>query len=149
MKITNSRFWRIFNIGSVILAIKGGYDSLAPERLKTTNPDGILCLIILVVISLFSIGSVFYSVKSCKCDYLRTPSWDRNAFNWWYDPLQSLFMMTWIMAAMAMGSMFRLPSYGSIGFWTFGVYFCWAVGTAIGQLVVYKIFRNRIPTKSH
>jgi hypothetical protein len=51
MKITNSRFWRIFNIGSVILAIKGGYDSLAPERLKTTNPDGILCLIILVVMT--------------------------------------------------------------------------------------------------
>jgi len=137
-------FWRYLNISFVIISIWGGYGSLAPERLKNTNPDGILCLIILVAMSLFSIGAVSYSVKSCKCESLRIPSWDRNPFNWWYDPLQSLFMSTWIMSAMALGSMIRMPAYGSIGFWTFGVYFCWAAGTAIGQFFVYKIFHTRM-----
>lgn len=137
-------YWRILNIGCVLLAVWGGYGSLSPERLKNTNPDFILCLIILIIMSLFSIGTVAYSFKACKCEGLRTPSWDRNPFNWWYDPLQSLFMSTWIMSAMALGSMIRMPAYGSTGFWTFGVYFCWATGTAIGQLFVYKIFRDRI-----
>ena len=143
-----SLFWMILNISFVVLAMWGGYGSLASERLKHTNPDGILCLIILVGMSLFSIGTVFYSVKSCKCESLQTPTWNRNPFNWWYDPLQSLFMSTWIMSAMALGSMIRMPAYGSIGFWTFGVYFCWAAGTAMGQFFVYKIFRNRITSES-
>lgn len=139
--------WKIINIATVALSLWGGYASLDPKRLAHTNPDIILCLIILVVIPFFSIGTVWYSVKECKCDSLRTPSWDRNPYNWWYDPLQALFMMRWIMFGMALGSLIRIPTYGSIGFWTLGVYFCCAAGTAIGQFFVYKIYRDRIIRK--
>lgn len=136
--------WKIINIATVAFSLWGGYATLDPKRLAHTNPDFILCLIILGVIPLFSIGTVYYSVKECKCDSLRTPSWDRNPYNWWYDPLQALFMMRWIMSGMALGSMIRLPTYGSIGFSTFGVYFCTAVGATIGQFFVYRIFHSRI-----
>lgn len=136
--------WRIANISFVILSLWGGYVSLSPERLNRTNPDVILCSIILVMMPLFSIGAVYYSVQSGNCETLRRPSWDRNPLNWWYDPLQSLSMSVWIMSATALGSLFRLPVFESTGFWTFGVYCCLSAGLAIGQFFVYKIFRDRI-----
>jgi len=136
--------WRTSNVALVVLGLWEGYASMSPQQLRQTNPDWILCLIVLVVMPLFSIGSVYYSVSRRKCETLRRPSWDRHAINWWYDPLQSLFVSTCIMSAMAVGSTFRLPGSGSIGFWTFALYCCLTVGLTVGQLIVYKIFHARI-----
>jgi tellurite resistance protein TehA-like permease len=136
--------WRSSNIVLVILGLWGGFASMSPQRLRETNPDGILCLILLVIMPLFALGSVYYSICSGKCETLYRPSWDRHAINWWYDPLQSLFVSTCVMAAMAVGSTFRLPESGAVGFWTFAVFCCFAVGLATGQIIVYRVFRGRI-----
>ena len=136
--------WKILNIGAVIFSIWGGYISLSPDRLRNTNPDIIFCSVTLVTTALFSIFSAYYSVNYKDCETLRRPSLDRNSVNWWYDPLQSLFMSTLIMAGTGIGSIFRFPEWGSTGFWTLGFYWCTVAGFMIGQFFVYKIYRERI-----
>jgi len=48
------------------------------------------------------------------------------------------------MAAMAIGSALRRPTIGSVGFWTSCVYFCFAIGLLVGQVLVYWIYREHI-----
>jgi hypothetical protein len=117
---------------------------MSPERLQHTNPDIVYCSIILVIMPLFAVGSVFYSTRSGKCETLLRPSWNRNAINWWYDPLQSLFITNFILAGMAIGSALRLSKGNETGFWLFASYCCMAVGLLVGQFLVYRIFRARI-----
>jgi len=136
--------WAAVNFSLVGLSILGGYNSINPETLRHTNPSPILCLIVLMIMPLFAIGSVSYAIRRWKIDQLRRPSWHRNPFNWWGDPLQSLFVFTCIMSAMAAGSAVQHPAFGSVGFWTLGVYCCFTIGLLVGQIFVYQIFRQRI-----
>jgi tellurite resistance protein TehA-like permease len=136
--------WRILNLGLVAVGLAGGYASMSPERLRHTNPDVIFCLAILVITPLFAVGTVYSSIRRTGCKTLRRPSWDRHAINWWYDPLQSIFITTCIASAMAIGSACRLPAFGSVGFWTVAMYCSLAVGLAGGQFIVHRIFRERI-----
>ena len=45
---------------------------------------------------------------------------------------------------MAIGSALRHPTIGSVGFWTFAVYACIALGLLVGQVLVYRIYRENI-----
>jgi choline-glycine betaine transporter len=136
--------WLIVNIGLVILSVFNGYSSMSPERLQHMNPDIVFCSLIFVIMPLFALGTVLYSVKSKKCETLQRPSWIRNPINWWYDPLQSLFVCNLISAAMAIGSALRLSKGNETGFWLFVSYCCMAIGLLIGRLLVYRIFTARI-----
>jgi hypothetical protein len=108
------------------------------------NPDIIFCPIILVTMPLFALGTVFYSIRSKKCETFQRPSWNRNPINWWYDPLQSLFISSLAGAGLAIGSSLRLSKGNETGFWLFVSYCCMAIGLWIGQLLVYRILRARI-----
>jgi hypothetical protein len=136
--------WYVANILLVLVTPWQGYVSMAPERLRHTNPDAIFCALILLVTPLFSIWSVYYSVHRWNHDKLARPSWNRNPLNWWHDPLQSLFISTYFAFGMAVGGAFRRPGVGSVGFWTLGMYICIALGLFIGQILVYRIYRERI-----
>jgi hypothetical protein len=136
--------WYVMNIALVGLALLGGYHSLSPEKLRHTNPDAIVCGIILLVMPLFSIGSVSYSIRRWNHNGLARPSLSRNPLNWWHDPLQSLFISTCIMVSTAIGSALRHPTVGSVGFWTLAVYVCFALGLLVGQILVYRIYRQNI-----
>jgi tellurite resistance protein TehA-like permease len=136
--------WAALNFNLVGLALLGGYNSMNPDELRHTNPDPVLCLIVLLIMPLFAVVSVAYSLRRWKSDPLNRPSWTRNPFNWWGDPLQSLFVSTCIMGAMAAGSAVQHPAFGSVGFWILGVYLCFTIGLLVGQLLVYRIFRQRI-----
>jgi hypothetical protein len=136
--------WYVANTGLVALACSDGWVSMAPERLSRTNPDPILCVIILIILPLFALWSVHFSIRHWKHESLARPSFDRNPFNWRHDPLQSLFISSCVTAAMAIGSALRRPSIGSVGFWTFGAYSCSAIGLLIGQVLVYRIYKKRI-----
>jgi len=62
--------WCVVNVGLIILSVFGGYSLMSPERLRQENPDEILCLILLVVMPLFALGSVLIpsaveNVRSC------------------------------------------------------------------------------------
>lgn len=136
--------WIILNSTLVALAFLGGYNSMTPDRLRHTNPDLVACVSILLAMPLFAVWIVRYSIRRWKKDQLRRPSWSRNPLNWWGDPLQSLFVSTCIMGAMAIGSAVQHPVFGSVGFWTLGVYCCFTIGLLVGQILVYRIFRQRI-----
>jgi hypothetical protein len=137
-------FWAVLNSIAVILSIRSGYASLTPDRLLHKNPDLLSCLILLLGTPVFAIMSVGYSLRRSKAELLSRPSWTRNPFNWWGDPLQSLFVSTSVTAATALGSSIRRPAYGSVGFWMMGVYSCIAVGLLVGQILVYRIYRRLI-----
>ncbi len=141
-------FWIILNFAFIGLGFLGGYKTMNPESLRHINPDATLCLIILFIMPLFALGSVSYSVRRWNRGPLSRPSWTRNPFDWWGDPLQSLFILTCYMGAMAVGSAFRHPSFRSVGFWTLGVYACFTLGLWLGQILVYRVFRKRICSKT-
>ena len=139
-----SNLWGIVNLTLIALAFREGYLALTPDRLRHTNPDAVLCLIILLVMPLFALWAVTYSIRRWKADPLPRPSWNRNPLRWWRDPLQALFVLTCIMTATAIGSSVRQPAFGSVGFWTLGMYACLAIGLFVGQILVYRIYRQRI-----
>lgn len=136
--------WFVVNFGLTIFSAIGGYSSLSPERLRQTNPDLILCLVILGIMPLFTLGSIYYSIARRKNETLRRPSLKRSPLNWWDDPLQSLFLSTVCAAALFIGSVLRLPSVGSKGFWTSAMYGAMMVGLFLGQALAYRVFRSRI-----
>src|SRR5215831_19914589 len=99
--------WTLVNIALVVLSVRQGYVSLAPEQLRHVNPDAVFCSLILLTLPLFALGTVRYSVRRWNVEKLRRPSLDRNPLNWWFDPLQSLFITTCNIAAMGVGSVLR------------------------------------------
>ena len=109
------KIWYVINIALVALASLGGYNSLSPEKLRHTNPDGIVCGIILVDMPLFAIGSVSHSIRRWNHNRLARPSLSRNPLNWWHDPLQSLFISTCIMVFTAIGRALRHPQLVRLG----------------------------------
>jgi hypothetical protein len=136
--------WGIVNLILIALAFRVGYLALTPDRLRHTNPDAVFCLSILLVMPLFALWAVTYSIKRWKVDPLPRPSWNRIPLRWWRDPLQALFVTTCIAAATAIGSAVRQPTFGSVGFWTLGMYASIAIGLFVGQILVYRIYRQRI-----
>ena len=117
---------------------------MSPQNLQGLNPDIIYCSIIFVIMPIFAVGTVFYSVHTGKCEALQRPSWNRYGLNWWYDPLQSLFLTNFFCGGLAVGSAFHLLGTSETGFWLFISYCCMAIGLSIGQFFVYRIFRSRI-----
>jgi|GEM_PF-2822768 len=145
-----TRIWQVLNAFLVADGLWGGYKTTRPQTLSRTNPDAILCGILLIGMPAFALGAVYYSKRRWDRDNmilarpfrLRRPSWSRNPINWWGDPLQSLFISMCVMGAMAIGASLRRPAFGSIGFWTFGVYCCVAIGLYAGQLLARRVFRE-------
>lgn len=136
--------WYVINIASVALALRSGYSSLSPEYLRNKNPDLIFCSLILLVTPLFALWSVDYSIRRWNRSRLDRTSLSRNPLNWWKDPLQSLFISTCVIGSMAMGGALRHPSIGSVGFWMVGAYTSLALGLSVGQILVYRIYRENI-----
>lgn len=136
--------WYVINIALVTLALPGGYNSLSPEKLRNKNPDLIFCGLILLVTPLFALWSVNYSIRRWNRSRLARPSLSRNPLNWWHDPLQSLFISTCVMVSMAIGGALRRPTIGSVGFWMVATYGCLALGLFVGQILVYRIYRENI-----
>jgi hypothetical protein len=135
--------WFVLNICLFGLSVRQGYASLAPEQLRHVNPDAVFCSLILLTLPLFSLGTVRYSIRRWNVEQLRRPSLVRNPLNWWFDPLQSLFISTCNIAAMGVGSLFHRAT-GSVAFWMVATYFCAFVGLVIGQLFVYRVYRERV-----
>jgi hypothetical protein len=121
--------WYVINIALVALALLGGYESLLPEKLRHTNPDAIVCGLILLVTPLFAMWSVSYSLRRWNHHRLARPSLRRNPC---------------VMVSTAIGSALRRPTIGSVGFWTLAVYACFALGLLVGQILVYRIYRENI-----
>jgi hypothetical protein len=136
-------FWTVLNLSMLVLSVRQGYASLAPEQLRHVNPDAVFCSLILLILPLFSLGTVRYSIRRWNVEKLRRPSLDRNPLNWWFDPLQSLFISTCNIGAMGVGGLLHRAT-GSVAFWMVTTYFCAFVGFVFGQLLVYRVYRDRV-----
>jgi hypothetical protein len=141
--------WYVLNIAVIVLGLRGGYASAAPEQLRHMNPDGVYCGLILLTMPVFALLSVGYSNQrrrrlSQSQHNLVRPSFHRNPFNWWGDPLQSLFISTCIMVTNTLGGALRRPAIGSVGFWLVGSYACCFVGLLIGQVLIYRIYGGQV-----
>jgi len=133
-------------LNSVLVALSGwgGYRAMSPENLLHMNPDWIFCSVIFVTVPLFVLVIVQYSISRKKQTALRRPAWDRFSINWWHDPLQCLFLSTFLCASTVCGSALRLFGTSSTGVWTFISYLSTLWGLLIGQYLVYRLHRERI-----
>jgi hypothetical protein len=132
--------WFAVNLLCIPLCAWAGYFEMAPSRLRNENPDAVLCLITLFLMTIFPI----VSVRMAGVESLRKPSLDRSPFNWGTDPLQNLFFSTVDSFALFVGSAVRLKDSPPTGHWLSVVFLCVAVGLSIGQLIVYVVYRNNI-----
>jgi hypothetical protein len=48
------------------------------------------------------------------------------------------------MASTTLGGVLGHPAVGSVGFWMIGAYTCTALGLVIGQVLIYRIYRDKI-----
>ena len=62
------------NLGLIGLSVWTGYSEMEPERLSHANPDVIFCTVVFVTTILFSLGTVWYSLRRTKGALLRRPS---------------------------------------------------------------------------
>ena len=141
--------WLVLNIAVIMLGLREGYASTASDQLRHMNPDAVFCSILLITMTVFVLLSVGYSNRrrlrfNQSGNNLVRPSFHRNPFNWWGDPLQSLFISTWTMLTLTLGGALRRPATGSVGFWLVGSYACGFVGLLIGQLLVYRIYGDEV-----
>jgi hypothetical protein len=146
--------WYVLNTAVIVLGLRGGYVSAAPEQLRHMNPDAVYCGLILFTMPVFALLSVGYSNRrrqrlSPSRRNLVRASFQRNPLNWWGDPLESLFISTCIMATYTLGGALRRPTIGSVEFWLVGSYACCFVGLVIGQILVYRIYGDDIGEEQH
>jgi hypothetical protein len=135
--------WLSANIALVLASIWAGYNEMSPGRLQHTNPDAIFCLCVLVVMSLFAVGTLHLS----KTARFRRPSLNRFSLNWSGDPLQALFLSTLVCLGLVVGSLTRVLNSGAVGFWTVAFNCSLFIGLVVGQLVAYRLYRGRIEGK--
>ena len=128
------------NILLVALSTVEGYREVAHYARSPIGQDFYACPAIIVGAFLFSLISIWMARR----DNLQRPTWSRVPWNWCYDPLQSLYITTWIMFAMATGGSLHLLSIGRNGFLTVSLYFSAALGFFLGQSYIYKRYHARI-----
>ena len=134
--------WLVVNIVVVLTSPWAGYHDMAPERLSQENTDQYACIAVAIILPLFVLGILSFAATCCE--QFRRPAWDRFPVNWWYDPLQALFITTLIALGWAIGSQLRFPAYGTVGYWTVVLHWCIFFGLVVGELIAYPIFRHRI-----
>ncbi len=140
--------WIGLNLVLIGVSVWTGYSEKEPQKLRQANPGAIFCFVVLVTTTVFSLGSVWYSVSSAKQIALRRPSLRRFSIDWWHDPLQCLFLSCCFTAAMAVGAAFRLRETTQTGFWMFIFFVCMFVGLLIGQFIQFTASASLTPNQA-
>jgi hypothetical protein len=131
--------WRLLNTGLILFYLFSGPTMVSQCARPHLREDWFACPLLAVGGLLFALGSVWYS----RAETFIRPNWDRNPFDWRYDPLQALFIMTWGVTGWAVGGSFELLSVGDNGLLTVAMLFSTALGFFLGRLLVYRLFRER------
>ena len=134
------RIWMIFNAVIILLSVWTGFQEVGSTQLQQMNPDAIACILILVIMPIFTIGTLSLS----KNDTFTRPSWSRPPSNWRRDPFQALFLATWCCLGLFVGAVFRIACIGGVGFWVVAAFGSMFLGLLIGQLLAFCIYRSRI-----
>lgn len=114
-----------------------------PASLHGTNPDVFYCLVILLIMPLFVLGTLAISPVA----QFMKPSWDRFPLRLWSDPSQFFFIGTWASLGVVGGSLFRFPRIRTVGFWTLLSNLSIFLGLLIGQAIAYWFYHDRITSR--
>ena len=136
------RIWPIIYFILAPIIIFSGYDGT--RRNPDSNLDWIALTIIPVVVTLLPIGLFLYGLSYSGRSKMPRPSLDRHPFGWWTDTLQPLRCSSIGTALSAVGASAAYPATSDQA--RMGIYLLviLAVSTAIGEVLVYKLFKERI-----
>jgi protein-S-isoprenylcysteine O-methyltransferase Ste14 len=135
--------WRIINTALVVLSALSGYWKIGKWTRPPQKEDWIACPLIVIGALLFSFVMVWYRRE----EKMQRPLWTRSPWNWADDPLQSLYITTWICCSWTIGCGLHLWAIGSRGLLTVAMFFSLLIGLLLGQLLIYKIYSRRITEK--
>lgn len=134
--------WTIVNVFLILIGFWVGFSRMAPERLAATNPDLFFSVALLVVVPVFVLGRLWLAAKAGVA--FARPSFHRSPLLFRSDPLQFLFIGTFILLTSAIGSTLRLAGSGTIGFWTVVSQWSLLASWLLGELAGYVIYKERI-----
>ncbi|WAC18905.1 hypothetical protein OVA24_16865 [Luteolibacter sp. SL250] len=97
-----------------------------------------------VAVTIAPLLLVAYGFLHSRKERMRRPSWDRHPFGWWTDTLQPLRVSVVSGLAYAAGAASALPAADEKGRMTFFLLAAIATGMAIGERLVYVVYRGRI-----
>lgn len=132
--------WLAINLLFVVICVWAGYVAMGPESLHGINPDPFFCLATFLIAAAFP---VVY-LKLANPRRLTRPSLVRRPFGWGDDPLQMFFISTIDSFALFFGSAIRMASSSVVGRWLSLFFLGIGVGFAVGQFIVYAIYKDRI-----
>ena len=141
--MSTRHIWPSIYIVGAVLAVIGGYESLAPARTAHTDSDWIFVSISFVLTCLFPLGAMSYS-RGIGVREFRRPSLDRHPLGWWRDTLQPLRVSVIGSALSLLGACFALPRADQRGIMIFCFYVALTVGIFIGERLVYHVYRAQI-----
>lgn len=132
--------WGIANVIGGILLFGLGFGTSSDANLPRTGPPIIFLAAVFCIMTLCAIGSVLVANASS----LEAPSWNRSPFRWFKDPLQSLFVSTWLLLCVVLGTVTRLLSGHEEPLVLLPLYGVILTGLITGQYIVYRIYRKNI-----
>jgi len=134
---TDGRIWGFLNGALLIASMWVGYGELDPARVRETNAEAILCILLIVLLPILLLGWVHFSGQR-----YRRPAWNRSLF-YWRDPFQALFLSSRYLLAMFIGGLFRVHESGGRGFWLTAAFGSMGLGLLIGEQIVYRMYPDR------
>jgi hypothetical protein len=138
--LRRGRIWAVVNGALLIASVWMGYGELDPTRVRGTNAEAILC--ILLILLLLLVGWVHFSRQT-----YRRPAWSRSPFDC-RDPFQALFLSSRYLFAIFVGGLFRVHESGAQGFWLTAAFGSMGLGLLIGEQIVYRLYPDRFRNRA-
>lgn len=136
------RTWPIIYLISIPLLVFSGYST--PHDAPNTNVDWVLLVIIPIVTTLLPLGLFVYGIHYSQRPKMPRPTLDRHLFGWWTDTLQPLRCSSIGTGLIAIGAIAAYPGENDQARMLIYSFALMAVSLIFGELLVYRIFRNRI-----
>jgi hypothetical protein len=106
------------------------------------NIDIIQFVVVFFSMVLLPIGGMCYTVYGANINTVKRPSWNRNAFRVWFDPLQFIFIMKMISLSSLIGACFRNILSNRTYLSNIELYTAAFLGLTIGDRSVRRIFKK-------
>jgi membrane protein DedA with SNARE-associated domain len=135
---------RLLNLAAGAICLTAGYLLAANASQPYSNEDWLACPLLFILACLFVFLCAWRSLYFAKCKTLPRPSLNRFSLSWRDDPLQCLAGSTVNITAIAIGVAIRSAILVHPQFLFASMFFSGALGACLGQVIVYKIYRDRI-----
>jgi len=141
------RIWKAIYLIAGVACLLSGYHSLTPDSNHTSDPGWFLGTAAFSVGCLFPIAVMAYARHRGVKKFYR-PSMDRQPLGWWNDTLQPI-RVTLVFSFLGFaGACFALPHTDKAGAAMAWYYGGAALGSFIGERLVYRLFAKSISDRS-